>query len=456
MFANIYTKLSFDSFKRHNSCVVCKQSIEYYITLETLSRLITDRMFGIAFKCRHRLSILMASKNKLMSCVTIALGGSLTFAGYNLYTGDHKFYQQLVMPFIHHITDAETAHTMAIKLAKHGFVPHLKEDDTLVPILKTSLWSLEFNNPIGLAAGFDKNGQAINGLAKLGFGFIEVGSCTPQPQPGNEKPRVYRLIEDKAIINRYGFNSIGHNAVKANIENSIKTKESLILGLNLGKNKLTENMVNDYVEGLIKFKDSEAIDYFVLNISSPNTSNLRDLQNKTQLKQLIERVLKVRIDYQIEKPLLIKIAPDLDDNQLKDITDIINEFASNKSMKGIDGLIISNTTVYRHECLKSDNKLVTQKGGLSGLPLQKTSTDLIKRVYQLTGGKVPIIGVGGVFTGSDAYDKIRAGASLIQIYTALTYEGPQVVNEIKQELANILRSNGFKNVTEAVGIDHLK
>ncbi|CAG2104022.1 unnamed protein product [Medioppia subpectinata] len=396
----------------------------------------------------------MKVQNKLRSCLAIAVGGSITFAGISLYKGNDKFYREAVMPLIHTVMDAETAHTLAIKAAKFGFVPRLEDDSTLIPLLKTSLWGLEFKNPIGLAAGFDKDGQAVTGLSKLGFGFIEIGSCTPEPQPGNDRPRVFRLLADRAIINRYGFNSAGHESLQQNIQKLAKNSERIIIGLNLGKNKSTQDMADDYIKGLVKFYDCEAIDYLVLNISSPNTSNLRDLQNKRELKDLIERVIKVRNEHKICKPLLIKIAPDLNDTQLRDIIDLINKFATNKCKAGIDGLIVSNTTVGRPDILKSDDKLIAETGGLSGLPLKDKSTEMIKSVYKLTGGKVPIIGVGGVFTGSDAYDKISAGASLIQIYTALAYEGPQIVAKIKRELAEIVRSKGFDNIVEAVGKDH--
>ena len=238
---------------------------------------------------------------------------------------------------------------------------------------------------------------------------------------------------------RYGFNSAGHEVVKNNIESVTKNKEMVILGLNLGKNKSSEDAAEDYVKGILKFKDIESIDYFVINISSPNTPNLRELQNKSQLKSLIERVLKVRNDSNLQKPLLLKISPDLSDTQLTEMAKIINSFATNKSKRGIDGLIVSNTTTDRPSTLKSDQTFVEQTGGLSGLPLKDKSTDLIRKVYKLTNGKIPIIGVGGVFTGDDAYNKIRAGASLVQIYTALTYEGPPVVDKIKRELAQVLK-----------------
>ena len=240
------------------------------------------------------------------------------------------------------------------------------------------------------------------------------------------------------FINRYGFNSSGHEVVKNNIENASQFEPKVKIGLNLGKNKWTEDATEDYIKGILKFADIERIDYLVINISSPNTPNLRQLQNKSQLNDLIGRVVKVENEVNLKKPLLVKIAPDLNDNQLRDVAEVVNKFASNQSKRGIDGLIVSNTTVERTD-LKSDDNMIAETGGLSGLPLRDKSTDLIRKMYKLTNGKLPIIGVGGVFSGQDAYRKIKAGASLVQVYTALTYEGPPIVNKIKRELAQTLR-----------------
>jgi dihydroorotate dehydrogenase len=216
-----------------------------------------------------------------------------------------------------------------------------------------------------------------------------------------------------------------------NIEKQSEAIEKLpvIVGLNLGKNKSTEDIADDYIKGIRKFSDTKCIHYLVINISSPNTPHLRDLQSKKELNELIEKVLKVKNEYNIEKPLLIKIAPDLEESQVKDIANIINKYASNKSKRGIDGLIVSNTTVDRPPALQSEDNLIKEKGGLSGVPLKQRSTDMIRKIYKLTNGKIPIIGVGGVFNGEDAYDKIKAGASLVQIYTAIAYEVHKSVNK---------------------------
>ncbi|NXK56273.1 PYRD dehydrogenase, partial [Chauna torquata] len=331
-----------------------------------------------------------------------------------------------------------------------------------------------FRNPLGLAAGFDKHGEAVDGLYKMGFGFVEVGTVTPKPQEGNPKPRVFRLVEDEAVINRYGFNSHGHAAVehrlRARQEAQLKlTGAGMPLGVNLGKNKSSTDAAADYVAGVRAL--GPLADYLVVNVSSPNTPGLRDLQGKAELRDLLTKVLAERDTLPCEhKPaVLVKIAPDLTAQDKQDIASVVCEL-------GVDGLIVSNTTISRPSNLQSMQRL--EPGGLSGKPLRELSTQTVREMYVLTRGRgwaglrmragltpgvltpclptgqVPIIGVGGVSSGRDALEKIRAGASLVQMYTALVYHGPPVVGAVKRELEELLREQGFKSVMEAVGADH--
>ncbi|XP_050679122.1 dihydroorotate dehydrogenase (quinone), mitochondrial isoform X2 [Leptidea sinapis] len=311
--------------------------------------------------------------------------------------------------------------------------------------LKTKFLNNELSNPIGIAAGFDKHGDAISGLRRIGFSIVEIGSITPEPQPGNPKPRVFRLPEDNAVINRYGFNSEGYENVLKKIKHIDKvTLDRGILGINLGRNKDSQDAVHDYTLGIKTF--NEIADYFVINISSPNTPGLRALQNKKELTELLTAINKTMNSLQEDKrpPLLLKLAPDLSVDEMKDIVSVIN-----KKDSRVDGLIISNTTFDRNNL--SNQEFAHETGGLSGKPLTSKSTEMIRIMYKLTQGKVPIIGVGGIFTGQDAYEKILAGASAIQIYTALIYHGPPIVSKIKSELAELLLKDGYSTVTDAVG-----
>ncbi|KAL3860218.1 hypothetical protein ACJMK2_010373 [Sinanodonta woodiana] len=383
---------------------------------------------------------------KLKDTVIIASAGTLCFVSYSIYEGNEKFYRQFVMPAIH-MLDAETSHKLAVKAAKYKLIVKSKEPDP--EILHTKVWGRTFSNPVGLAAGFDKDGEAVDGLLRMGFGFVEVGSVTPLAQPGNPKPRVFRLLEDKGVINRYGFNSEGHDAVYERLKvREAETSVAVdgIVGVNLGKNKTSENAVGDYVKGVRKF--GKVADYLVINVSSPNTPGLRDMQGKENLDNLLDKVSQARNLLQTEKkpPLLVKIAPDLTDEDKQDIASVIT-----KKEGYIDGLIISNTTVSRPATLHSPQKVET--GGLSGQPLKELSTKTVQDMYVLTKGRIPIIGVGGISSGEDAYKKIRAGASLIQLYTALIYEGPPVIKRIKRELEQLLKQDGYNNVSEAVGAD---
>jgi dihydroorotate dehydrogenase len=298
-----------------------------------------------------------------------------------------------------------------------------------------------------MAAGFDKQGEAVDGLLDLGFGFVEIGSVTPKPQSGNQKPRVFRLLADEAIINRYGFNSDGHEVVFERLRettNKLNRTQGL-LGINLGKNKTSNDPIDDYVKGIEKF--GPIADYLVINVSSPNTPGLRSMQHKEHLYELLSSVVKTRNELKQNNkvPILLKLAPDLSLDERKDIVAVLN-----KKECHIDGLIISNTTVAR-DGLISQEKI--EIGGLSGRPLTNRSTQMIAEMYTLTKGRVPIIGVGGIFTGEDAMEKILAGASIVQLYTSFIYHGPPIVRRIKSELNEILITKGYKNVEEAVGKD---
>ncbi|KAI1306478.1 Dihydroorotate dehydrogenase (quinone), mitochondrial [Halotydeus destructor] len=397
-----------------------------------------------------------AVQNKIKSCLQILAGGSLSFVGINFYRGDEKFFSNYLMPTVHRLVDAETAHVVAVKLAKHNLLPRLLEPVTNPSILETTVWGIKFRNPIGLAAGFDKDGEAASNLSKLNFGFIEIGSVTPEPQPGNEKPRVFRLVPERAIINRYGFNSSGHQVVKENLDKQFNgsknnNNKSTVIGVNLGKNKESQDAAKDYTQGLSVFGSCDYVDYFVVNISSPNTPGLRGLQARKEFEQLLDRIIEEREVKAAAKPLLIKISPDLSEKERKDIAEVVLD--KNKKKRNIDGLIVSNTTISRPDVVK-ENAVSSESGGLSGRPLKQLSTETIGDMYRLTRGTVPIIGVGGVFTGQDAFDKVKAGASLVQIYSSLAFEGPPVVRTINNELANLLRENGFSSVGQAVGADN--
>lgn len=316
------------------------------------------------------------------------------------------------------------------------------------PIQNTNFFGLPASNPLGIAAGFDKQGEAVEGLHQLGFGFVEIGSVTPEPQPGNALPRVFRLVQDEAIINRYGFNSEGHALVYQRLK---KLKDSGtfngILGINLGKNKNSPSAKEDYKQGVQLF--GPIADYLVINVSSPNTPGLRDLQGKKDLEALLECVMQTRnqLPQNNKVPVLLKLSPDLTPQDIKDIASVINK----KSCR-VDGLIVSNTTITRENLKETD--LAAETGGLSGAPLRSKSTQLVAEMYYQTSGKIPIIGVGGISSGQDAFEKLEAGASYLQLYTSFIYHGPPVVSRIKTELSEILKAKGFKSISEAVGSNY--
>jgi dihydroorotate dehydrogenase len=304
-------------------------------------------------------------------------------------------------------------------------------------ILNIELLGKNFPNPIGLAAGFDKSGEVYNSLLKFGFGFIEIGTVTPLKQFGNPKPRIFRLEDDSALINRLGFNNDGIEIIKNRIKSE---KKKGVVGINIGPNKNTKDQKNDFCIGLKNFFD--IADYITVNISSPNTEGLRDFHDQEKLEDLLLALNKIKSENKINIPLLLKISPDIKDNQ-------ISEIADTAIKNDISGIILTNTTNSNKDKLISDFK--KEEGGLSGEPLQQISTNMIKKFYKQLNGKIPIIGVGGVNSGKSAYEKIIAGASLLQLYTGLVYKGPSIVKNIKKELIQILKVEGLNNIKDAIG-----
>ena len=334
----------------------------------------------------------------------------------------------------------ELAHTITINALKYISFNFNNIDD---PILSQHLIGLDFPNPIGLAAGFDKNAEVIKSMFSLGFGYIEVGTVTPLPQIGNQKPRIFRLEEDNAIINSLGFNNKGLKKVKKNISKIKKNFSSnRIIGVNLGKNKNSVNSIDDYIYGMEELGSLSS--YITINISSPNTEGLRDLQLRGNIEKLIKKIIIKREEISTINniPIFIKISPDLDEDQLRDIALI--SLANN-----VDGLILTNTTINRSINLLSANKKI--EGGLSGKPLFERSNNILRKMYNLTNGQIILIGVGGISNGSDCYEKIKSGASLLQLYTALIFAGPTLVKKIKNELIDLIKTDGYKNISEVVG-----
>jgi dihydroorotate dehydrogenase len=345
----------------------------------------------------------------------------------------------LTLPLLR-LLPSEAAHHATIHALSLGLAPRASTPDPAD--LAVKLWRRNFPNPVGLAAGFDKDAEVPDAMLAFGFGFVEVGTITRLPQKGNPKPRVFRLSEDRAAINRLGFNSAGLAAAARQLE--LRRDKGGIVGANIGKNRDTQDDVGDYAEGVRIL--APLADYLAVNISSPNTPGLRNLQRKTTVTRLIARLLeaRARATPRNAPPLLVKIAPDLTAEERSDLAEVALS-------SGIDGLIVANTTVARPASLKS--RAAHEPGGLSGAPLFEPSTALLAEMYRLTSGKIPLIGVGGIASGADAYKKIRAGASLVQLYTALIYQGPGLVQRIKGELANLLARDGFTSVSAAVGAD---
>lgn len=336
-------------------------------------------------------------------------------------------------------------------------------------------YGLVFPNPIGLAAGFDKDGQAIQPLLDMGFGSVEIGSVTPKPQPGNAKPRMFRLVDDLGIINRYGFNSKGADDVEENLKAFRQSQQQQaaehvshdetntyskyikplvswisppakpahgLLGINIGKNKTTEDAKVDYVQNILQL--GSYADYIVINISSPNTPNLRDLQKAEAISELVQACLKARNQQTKPVPLLVKLAPDLTDEELKSMI---------PTLRQVDGIVVTNTTNARPESLTSSEN-IDEIGGLSGAPLKDKSTEIIRKLYSMMDGDVFIIGVGGIGSGEDAYEKLKAGASIVQIYSMMVYKGAGCVSRIRHDLADLMIHNGQKSLSEVIGRDH--
>ena len=333
--------------------------------------------------------------------------------------------------------DPEKAHNLAIQSLKFNLVSNVFDENKNDSIFKTTIFGKELGNPIGIAAGFDKNAEVYNPLFRLGFGFVEVGTITPLKQYGNDKPRVFRLVEDEALINRLGFNNHGANIVF----DRIKSNKNLgVLGINIGPNKDSIDRLNDYLIGLKTFH--QVADYITINISSPNTENLRNFHEETKLQELLKSILKEKDNLKSEVPIAVKISPDIDENQINLISEILLE-------NEIKMIIISNTSESSRNNLKNIQK--HQKGGLSGKPIEIKSNILINKFYKLLNGKIKIIGVGGVDSGQAAYDKFLAGADFIQLYTGMVFKGPNIAGIIKKDLKDLLLRDGVKNYTEIVG-----
>ncbi len=334
-------------------------------------------------------------------------------------------------------TDPERAHALSLIALQTGLAP--LPGPVVTPRLACTLSGMQLLNPVGLAAGYDKNATVIAPLSRAGFGFLEVGAATPLPQPGNPKPRLFRLTEDRAAINRFGFNNDGMETIAARL--AARTRTAVPVGLNLGANKTSDNRAADFAKVLTRC--GPHVDFATVNVSSPNTEKLRDLQGPAALAALLAGVMEARASLPTPIPVFLKIAPDLTPEDLAQIAEVA--FAT-----GLSGIIATNTTIDR-KGLKSAN--AGQHGGLSGAPLFEKSTRVLAQLSQLTDGKLPLIGVGGISTPEQAYAKIRAGASVVQLYTAMVYQGLSLIPRIARGLDALLARDGFDSVTEAVGTD---
>ncbi|MBO9435862.1 quinone-dependent dihydroorotate dehydrogenase [Ruegeria sp. R13_0] len=344
-----------------------------------------------------------------------------------------KLTEKLGLAALHRL-DPETAHGLSIKALKAGLAP--TRGPVTSPRLRTELAGLRLPNPVGLAAGYDKNGEVLAPLSRSGFGFIEVGAVTPRPQPGNPKPRLFRLTEHKAAINRFGFNNDGMEVMAKRLANRPK---DAVIGLNLGANKDSDDRPGDFAKVLAHC--AAHLDFATVNVSSPNTEKLRDLQGKAALGALLSGVIETRDALPRPLPIFLKIAPDLTEDELQDIAEVASE-------TGVDAVIATNTTLSR-DGLRSPHK--DEKGGLSGAPLFEKSTRVLARLSKLTDGKIPLIGVGGVSSAEQAYAKICAGASAVQFYTAMVYGGLSLAADIAKGLDDLLTRDGFDTVAQAVG-----
>ena len=333
--------------------------------------------------------------------------------------------------------DPETAHNLAIKSLKFNFVKNIFDENKDSAMFQTTMFGKKIENPIGMAAGFDKNAEVYNSLFGLGFGFVEVGTVTPLKQYGNPKPRIFRLAEDEALINRLGFNNQGSRDISSRIRSN--TPKGL-LGVNIGPNYNTKDQLNDYLISLKRFYD--ICDYVTINISSPNTEKLREFHDSLKLNELINSIEKEKKNLKSKIPIVVKISPDIFDDQINEISKVL----LNHEIKAI---IISNTTDSNREKLTNISKY--EKGGLSGKPLEAKSNQLINRFYNLLKDNIKIIGVGGVDSGKSAYDKFLAGANYIQLYTGMVYQGPNIVTKIKKELKELLINQGAKSFKDIIG-----
>jgi len=342
----------------------------------------------------------------------------------------------VLRPFLFNL-DPEAAHDLAIKSLKFNPLPRKMFEVEDEKMLNIQLLGQNFPNPIGLAAGFDKSAEVYNSIIKLGFGFVEVGTVTPLKQFGNPKPRIFRLENDGALINRLGFNNDGMELIKSRINSEGKKG---ILGINIGPNKDTKNQKDDFCLCLKYFFD--IADYITVNISSPNTERLRNFHEEEKLKELLVALNKIKKDNKSNIPLLLKVSPDINEDDIPEIIDVVMK-------NNISAIVLTNTTNGNRDNLK--NKAKNEQGGLSGEPLQQISTNMIKKFYKLLNGRIPIIGVGGVNSGKSAYEKIIAGASLLQLYTGFVYRGPSTAKDIKKELIQILKSEGIKNIKDVIG-----
>lgn len=331
--------------------------------------------------------------------------------------------------------DAEAAHGLALRALKSGLTPGDGRDDPRS--LRVGIWGRHLPNPIGLAAGFDKNAEVADAMLNLGFGVVEIGSVTPKPQAGNPRPRLFRLAEDRGVINRMGFPGQGLEAARSRL--ATRPRRGFV-GVNVGANKDSTDRAADYVTGCVAL--APYADYLVCNVSSPNTPGLRNLQGHTELAGLLKRVQDAIAAKPV--PLVVKIAPDATDDDLDDIVAVCRELK-------LDGIIVGNTTLSRPASLQSPRR--NEAGGLSGAPLTALSTEVLRKTAQRVEGQFPLIGCGGVGSGADAYAKIRAGATLVQLYSAMVFEGPPLIRRIKDELAALLARDGFSSVENAIGAD---
>lgn len=344
-----------------------------------------------------------------------------------------------IFKFFLYKIEPEKAHKLSIVLINKYFAKMPLSSNYLNKNLYQKIFNLSFDNPLGLAAGFDKNAEIYNQVDKFGFGFTEIGTITPKPQEGNLKPRVFRLIQDKAIINRLGFPNEGMNEITKKMKKNIPKG---ICGVNIGPNKENATSIDDYLLCFDQF--FELASYIAINISSPNTPKLRSLHNNEKITELIDAIKKRRAEKKSNVPIILKVSPDIEEDKIEGICNILLE-------KSMDGVILTNTTIRNKNSLSSEHRI--EDGGLSGEPLNEISNKIIQKFYLRLGRSIPIIGAGGVSSGATAYEKIKSGASLLQLYTALIYEGPYVATKINKELSNLIKLNGYNNISEVIGIN---